>query len=558
LDSEVADKQSFPAYLLRGNYWASVGENELAEKDYLHLTTLGQNGAGCRVLGRFYAQSGRVDDAVAVLDKGIRNHPDNLLLKEHLMQLLLAHTHPDKRARGREMLAQLQRLRPESMGLKVHQASILLREGTSASMKEARGILEDVVRREPTRMDAHLALIQAAVWRQDHRAARGLALRGLKANPRNVPLLRSKGRAEYALGDYETAAESARRILRSRPYDGQAHRLVIDATVGAKDMRALRQEQETLDQAVAARPADVQLRLANSHALEALDQTDEAVARLESFSRSLAGRQGLEVLLRLSGLHRAKEDLGGSGKALDRAKILSPDDLSVLGEEILLLRAKKEYDRIVKLVSARRRPGREYAGVLAVAASALAATGEPTHLRQAMVWYEEIAKLAPNSILPRLELASMAYRTGDGDRAVQIYRDVLELAPDHSRALNDLAWILAQAGRHEESLKLADKGVGLAPENYHLRDTRAFILSRLGRLEEARDDYVRCVELRADNPPAQAKALAHLGRTCAKLGQSDAARQHLQRALEIDGELNVFGEKERSEIRRELDALPAS
>ena len=141
---------------------------------------------------------------------------------------------------------------------------------------------------------------------------------------------------------------------------------------------------------------------------------------------------------------------------------------------------------------------------------------------------------------------------------MQIYRDVLELAPDHSRALNDLAWILAQAGRHEESLELADKGVALAPENYHLRDTRGFILSRLGRLEQARDDYARCVELRTDNPPAQAKALAHLGRTCAKLGQSDAARRHLQRALEIDGELNVFGEKERSEIRRELDALPAS
>jgi len=45
-----------------------------------------------------------------------------------------------------------------------------------------------------------------------------------------------------------------------------------------------------------------------------------------------------------------------------------------------------------------------------------------------------------------------------------------------------------------------------------------------------------------------AKALLQLGRTCKKLNESDKVNEHLNKALEIDGKINVFTPEERSEI----------
>ena len=46
----------------------------------------------------------------------------------------------------------------------------------------------------------------------------------------------------------------------------------------------------------------------------------------------------------------------------------------------------------------------------------------------------------------------------------------------------------------------------------------------------------------------QAKALLQLGRICEKLNDLDQAKEHLQKASEIDQKINVFTPEERSYI----------
>jgi Flp pilus assembly protein TadD len=89
----------------------------------------------------------------------------------------------------------------------------------------------------------------------------------------------------------------------------------------------------------------------------------------------------------------------------------------------------------------------------------------------------------------------------------------------------------------------------LAPDDLHLLDTRGTILMRLPeRLADARNDFTRLVEVSGDNTREKAKALLCLGRICAQLNDLSQAKEHLQRALQIDRAINTFSASERSEI----------
>lgn len=87
------------------------------------------------------------------------------------------------------------------------------------------------------------------------------------------------------------------------------------------------------------------------------------------------------------------------------------------------------------------------------------------------------------------------------------------------------------------------------PDELHLLDTRGVILSNMpNRLADAKRDFQRLVNLTLTDEIQQAKALLQLGRVCAKLNELAVAKQHLQKALEIDQKINVFTPEERLEI----------
>ena len=71
-----------------------------------------------------------------------------------------------------------------------------------------------------------------------------------------------------------------------------------------------------------------------------------------------------------------------------------------------------------------------------------------------------------------------------------------------------------------------------------------------GRLADARIDFERLADLSPPKTRRQADALLQLGRICTKLNEHVRAKQHLERALQIDQEIDVFTTDERSEILR--------
>lgn len=556
LDEQVDNHSSFGTYLMRAVYLRRTGRLELAEKDYIKLTTFSGKGRlrAYQLLGRFYTDTGRLDDTVATLDEALKDHQTDVGLRRNMVKVLLLRNAQGDAIRAEILLKALERQLPDDPDLLRVRAMQMIAEGTAESFQKASKILQRVVTLDPTSVTAHLGLINLALRNGEIKNAQERAIRALGINPENIALILARAQAEYQLANYALAAEVGEMVLLRDPANARAHGLVIDAwgIVGNED--ALKNEQKRLKHILERDQANPEIQLAYAAVLKTLNQADTAIGVLEEFARTSTGRNNPEVLLNLARLYRAGGDLGRAEEYLGLAKALTPNSNSIAVEEIILLAARKDYGRIISVVSTRKQTKPLETEVLGIAADVLASSQDPEHLKEAMRWYDEIVKNSPNSLHARLRVASLAYRTGDVNLAERIYSELHEKHPNNPDVLNDLAWILSN-DRQEYgiALRLADKGIMLAPMNHHLRDTRALILTHLpNRLSDAKRDYQKCVELTANSHHARARALTNLGLTCAKLGEHAQASRSMKEALKIHDQYGVLTKQEHIELKQAL------
>jgi tetratricopeptide (TPR) repeat protein len=556
LDEKVKASNTLAAYLLRADFLTSIGETALAEKDYVHLTTLVTNGDGHLRLARFYSDSGQWDKTIRTLEDGIKAYPANLLVRDRLMRAMLTRNAEGDRDRAMRLLAELEQRRPDDPGVLGVRALLLLAEGKAESTQKARQLLERVIQLVPTAVDAHLALFGLAMDRLDVASARDIATRAMEANPDRKELVLARAEAERRLGNPSMARELVRRLLKQSQEDADVLNALISLAGNPPDAKAMEEATLLVGGALKGKPTDERLQLTNARAFDLAGQRDAAIAKLEAYRQTEAGRTSVNVLFALADLYRVAGDLANCGQRIDQAAKLAPDSPGVAQQQVLRLAAAKQYDELVSLMSAYKAKKTAEPGVFLAAASILHSAGGDAHRKNARAFYEEALRLAPRLTEARLGLALLTFQESDANGALAIYATILEAQPNHPRALNDSAWILSESLRdYKKALELADRGVAAAPDDDHLRDTRGVILSKLGRLQDALKDFEKFAQLNPPDSPRRAKALLQMGLTCAKLKDSAQTKRHLGEALRIDREKNVFSPQERAEVNQVLLSL---
>lgn len=346
--------------------------------------------------------------------------------------------------------------------------------------------------------------------------------------------------AEGAEEARERAAPLIGRVVQLEPTAINAHLALIAIAMRKKDYRGAR---DLAIRAQGPNPGSLRLVLARARAEQMLNNLPMAASLAGLVSKEAPGDPDAREILVHAALALGDADRIKKAQALiAEAMKKKPEDPQLLGQSAAL------YGAAADLEEAKQRGKR---------ADELR--------RKAIALYEQAIQIAPNLVVPRLGVGSLAFRLGDIDRAERAYRRVLELEPQNILALNDLAWALKEDRRREdigsrrkrykEALALADKGIKLAPANRNLHDTRGVILCKLGRFNDARKDFETCVKLADPRSPARARALLQLGRTCAKLNDNTAAKRCFEEALQIDHRQKVFTAKERSEIDRLLQGV---
>ncbi len=593
LDDYVRGRGDFTAYLLRAGFHLSEGQLEQAEADYKKLTSFsdpGEKTAGYALLSDFYANQQRIDQAIATLEEGLHANPDDLALQSTLMRRLLRRNSGQDRDRALAILTSLEEKLPQDPGLMQIRAMELLREG-DASIEAARNKLEEVIRLDSTAVLAYQTLINIAMQQGQYETARGYAIRGVGANPEHPPLLAARGRAEVALGNPEIATELARLALAQDPNSADALAVLVDvavntanddlvkevataarrisptdpnraAAVSAISARAiasrhptlLAEARQLLEAELSRTPSNSRLLVARAEILVNMGLAAEAIPELADFCGSEAGAESLDAILTLADLYRLTGSFDEAYRYIDRARELAPKSQSVVHARFLCLLAQERFDDLAQISSSYIACSDQNPTQVIRAAAILTAMESKDLKNEGVKLFEHAVETWPEFLDAQLGLASALYQVGQIERAKQAYRGVLDNHPENMQALNDLAWILQENdGDYATALDLANQGLSLQgsdADRKHLLDTRGTILSKMpNRLPDAKADFEELVKLTAPDSPQRAKALLNLGRVCAKLGESDQARQHLEEALKIDEATPVFTPEERTEAQ---------
>ena len=551
LDAYVTDHNDFDAYWMRATYLAEEGKLDQAEADYRKLTTFAGNEAvGHGLLGDFYARTDRLDRGVATVEEGLLAHPADLGLKRTLMRLLFARSRVEDRERALRLLSELEEQLPQDAELITVRAAQILRDPTPEPLAGIMGKLDDVVKRQPRVVRAHLALIGMAMRQGHYQTACDYAIRALESNPNDPTLLSARSRAELALGYTTTAVTLAHEALQGDPNNIEALCVIADGALNSREHDLLEEARTLVDSALTRHPANDRLQVSRARVLAVLGLPETAIPTLEAHCQNEVGRRSMPGLITLADLYRLAGDAERSMQCIERAERLGPNNQAVIHARFLWLVSQNRFEELVHLGPKYLSATEQDPTKLLSAASMLISRDSMDHKKQAVKLFEQAAHLAPTSLSARVGLASSLYQIGNVPRAEKLYRELLEQHPDDIRVLNDLAWILHQHHQqYADALQLANRGLRLAPDDLHLLDTRGTILSNMpDRLADAKSDFEALVRLSSSDGPRQVKALLQLGRVCAKLGDLPQARQHLEKATNIDKELHVFTPNERSEI----------
>ena len=174
---------------------------------------------------------------------------------------------------------------------------------------------------------------------------------------------------------------------------------------------------------------------------------------------------------------------------------------------------------------------KEDAAKLFLKAEARLLRKDTTVAREAL---EQATAADPSFGAAHLILASVYSANQQWDSAIERYRRILERLPNDFIALNNLAFLLAERkNRPAEALPLADRAYTMSKGNAAVADTLGWIYHLLD------DDHkaASLLEAAAKATPSNAETQLHAAIVLAKVGQSEAATQLLERALTLDNHL---------------------
>lgn len=157
--------------------------------------------------------------------------------------------------------------------------------------------------------------------------------------------------------------------------------------------------------------------------------------------------------------------------------------------------------------------------------------GGGKQMKKALGHYQAVEKADPKYLPALVETALIWDQAHDLDRAESYYRRVLLLDPKHPVVTNNLAFLLSEKqGGIEEAFRLAKTAREVQPENPDVMDTLGWIYFQKGSYFNALSEFETSLKLAPDSPLIQ----YHYGMTLYMTKSYEKARIHLKKVLVLD------------------------
>jgi tetratricopeptide (TPR) repeat protein len=522
-DQFVAAAGDVRAHAVRGRVRAALNQLDHAQADYEKITELQPDEAGSwLVLGGFLAQRGKLPEALKAVEQALAVEPNSPAAVVLAASLYGRSDDPAVRAKIDPLLDAATEANPGNLGLRVVKAQRVLLRMTPAALKEARQMLDEVTRKDPTLVNAWGLSAQVALLQNLPQSALDAIGNGLAAAQNDqdrLQLLALRAQAEEV--QWPALAAATRRQI-ADTYRAAWERARTDLRAGV----ALVNAYVELNEAAKALPVLQELR---PRAATDIDRLQLDILTANAVGRSGDYPKGIELAQTLRTQNPDRPEL-----------VLLTGDL--------MARAGRWTD--LKPLAAEWQKAHPRDAATAIRLSQLLLTHAETLLAQSppdadgaarsRTASQDVLRVAlqenPDHLDLKAQLATALHQAGQLDEAEALFKAVLAKSPEHLVAVNNFAWLLCEdRGKPEEALALANRGFARWPRFPSLLDTRGRILHALKRTDEARQSFEEALRLAPAGSSAHPYAAFHLGQLLAELGDKERAALYLTVALTPTG-----------------------
>ncbi len=519
-DNMIAKLNNASSLVLRARTYASLGQNDKAEADFIQASSIEPNNINVLLAkSDFYRSINRLDKSIEDVRHALIINPTDLGARKRAIPLYLASSDSTMRREGMSLLENTLQANPQDMELQLYKARLLISQGTLPALEDAKSILETATEQQLLSSEAWQLLAEVAARQGQSAKAIDIALRGLAYRPNDKGLL----------------------FMRAKLLKERSPMLAVPI------FRTL-WEMEPNNSEMAAHLAEAYID-AGAHA--------QAITLLKSqlnMQNTPAAERRLKIALAAATYKLGNRDEGE--KMLDALRQSLPDDPLPLLAKIRLLKSDKMWSQINQSVTSWCQSHPNDVNVpLIVAKELVAGQGdEPKKMAEELLW--RVLQQNTDSVEAMYSLAILFQSTNHSADAAKLYQRVLLLDPNNIVAVNNLAWILCEdQGQYQQALELAEKGLAKEPNYVDLLDTRGVAYYRLGRFELAVEDFTRCVNLYPERSQSLVASYFHLARALAKLGRTSQAVDNLKKVLDLNNSVGGLNASDLTEARQLLEKL---
>jgi len=184
-------------YVIRAKACAALGRLEEATEDYATAVSVDPNAVSTWIArSDFYRATGRSNEAIADIEQALALDPENVDIQRLAVRLFLASGKRDKAVQARVVIDRALKNDPDNGTLKLLRAETLLAEKTAPAIESATRILKKLTEEQPELVGAWSLLGRALLNQKLYEDAIALATQGLVHNEKNRSLLMLKAEAE--------------------------------------------------------------------------------------------------------------------------------------------------------------------------------------------------------------------------------------------------------------------------------------------------------------------------------------------------------------------------
>ncbi len=473
--------------------------------------------------GELLRVAGRLDEAAARFEALLGQRSDHVAARVSLVDVLI---HQESFERAQALLEPLAGDdRTDVVELRIRLLS------STQRTKDAIELLDELIRRHPTRHGYVLRKSRLQIALRDFEGARATLLNRLNTDPKQESLydalleLYSTGQFSDWRAQYEMLLA---RLYQALPNSWLARLKESERLVAVGEAEHVTRAEQLLSALMKERPDDY--RALNLY-LYLLWQTDRSAKADEIVEGLLAADPHDPALIQAAQAHYSPHRTDNHTRYLEleiQYQLTQPDSdqrATLIGHCYVLL---EQPAKAVEVIEAR------------LGAKPQAPLDLIRVLRQAMTQLKQFDQAGERIVAAarrfekhradlKLELAFLYEEAERNDLAEKVMLEILDQDPDHVNTNNALGYTWADRGLHlERAERMIRKALKARPDSYAIRDSLGWVFYKQGRFDEA----VRELTSAADRPHGDDPIiLDHLGDAQYRLGKSDLALQKWTAAL---------------------------